>query len=195
MGGIYRQSFDDTSNSQETELLGGTNQTKIGNVGDRLKVDSSFSTPPKVIPAYTGSTVRFNDMNVANGGVARDTSISSTTVYTTVYSYSGSGHLFAFVISLEGNLVGADPFNIKLVIDGVTCFEVDTMDIGTTTYWDLSSAGDEATMGLSLQNNSVRFSQKNGSLTYSTGLSIAIKKSAGGAKRFRGGMVYLTKDT
>lgn len=48
MSGLYRQSFDETSNSQETELLGGTDQTKIGNTGDRLKVDANFTSPPNV---------------------------------------------------------------------------------------------------------------------------------------------------
>jgi len=43
MAGIYRQSFDDTSNAPETEILGGTDQTRIGNVGDRLKVDASVT--------------------------------------------------------------------------------------------------------------------------------------------------------
>ena len=37
-GGTYRNSFDDDSNAPETEILGGSDQTKIGNVGDRLKV-------------------------------------------------------------------------------------------------------------------------------------------------------------
>lgn len=46
MSGVFRQSFDDTNNAQETELLGGTDQTKIGNTGDRLKVDASFSSTP-----------------------------------------------------------------------------------------------------------------------------------------------------
>ena len=44
MSGVFRQSFDDTNNAQETELLGGTDQTKIGNIGDRLKVDASGTT-------------------------------------------------------------------------------------------------------------------------------------------------------
>lgn len=48
MSGLYRHSFDDTSNAPETELLGGTDQTKIGNVGDRLKVNAEFTSPPNV---------------------------------------------------------------------------------------------------------------------------------------------------
>lgn len=40
MSGNFRTSWNDASNASETELLGGTDQTKIGNVGDRLKVDA-----------------------------------------------------------------------------------------------------------------------------------------------------------
>lgn len=39
MAGVYRQSFNDDSPAQETELIGGTDQTKIGNTADKLKVD------------------------------------------------------------------------------------------------------------------------------------------------------------
>jgi hypothetical protein len=41
MSGVMRTSFDDTSNSPEVEILGGTSQTKIGNVSDSLKVSVS----------------------------------------------------------------------------------------------------------------------------------------------------------
>lgn len=175
-------------------LVGNTDGTKIGNVGDRLKVDSSFSSSPRVSPSYIGTAVRFNDMNVANGGVARDTSITSTTVYTQLYSYTGAGHLFAFSVSFEGNLLGSDPFDIKLEIDGITCFEINTLDVGTSTFWNLGTVGDELSMGISLNSNTFRFSQKEGGLRYDSSLKIYIKKNTGGSKRFRGGMVYLTKE-
>lgn len=179
---------------KEIKIKGGTDGTIIGNVGDRQKVDAVFSSPPNTAPSYIGTKIRFDDMNASTGGVARDTTISSTVTYTRLYSYIGAGHLFAFTVSFEGNLLGADPFNIKLEIDGVTCFELNTLDIGTNTFWNLSSHGDEATMGLSVAKNTFRFSQKNGSLYCTSSLKIYIKKAAGGSKRFRGGMVYLTKE-
>lgn len=175
-------------------LVGATDGTRIGNTSDRLKVDSSFSTAQRVTPAYIGSKVTFDDMNASTGGVARDTSITSTTVYTQLYAYTGNGNLFAFTVSFEGNLIGSDPFNIKLEIDGVTCWEINTLDLGTSTFWSLTTIGDEATMGLSLNGNTLRFAQVNGSLRYETGVKIYIKKAAGGSKRFRGGMIYLTKE-
>lgn len=46
MSGTYNQSFDAISPSEETELLGGTDQTKIGNVGDSLKANVTASALP-----------------------------------------------------------------------------------------------------------------------------------------------------
>lgn len=69
--GVFRNSFDDDSNAQETEILGGTDQTKIGNDGDRLKVDSQITPAPSNnilhIPEYLvdGSSP---DMNVNGSG-------------------------------------------------------------------------------------------------------------------------------
>ncbi len=134
-------------------------------------------------------------MNASNGGVARDTSITSTVTYTQLYSYTGSGNLFGFTVSFEGNLLGADPFNVKLEIDGVTAIEVNTLDVGTATFWNLGSSGDENTLGMSVANNTLKFSQRHGSLSYASSVKVYIKKATGGSKRFRGGMMYLTKDT
>jgi predicted secreted protein len=67
MSGMMRQSFDDTSPAQETEILGGTDQTKIGNIGDRLKVDSSgvtLTTAESELPTFT---VHLTSIATANG--------------------------------------------------------------------------------------------------------------------------------
>lgn len=149
----------------------------------------------QVVPPYIGKNIRYDDMNVANGGVARGTAIASTVTYTQIYSYTGSGNLFSFGVTFEGNLLGADPFNIKLEIDGTTCYEVNTLDIGTANLWNLGTSNDENSMGMSVANNSFRFSQRLGSLAFDSSIKIYIKKAAGGSKLFRAGMVFLTKDT
>lgn len=157
----------------------------------RLKVDANDST---IAPGIPGSKIRLDDMNVANGGVARGTSITSTVTYTTVYNYLGSGKLYSFLVTLEGNLTGADPFNIKLEIDGVTVSEVSTLDVATSTIWNLSAAGDESNMGVSVANNTFRYKAPEG-LTYATSVKVSVKKAAGGSKLFRAGLVHLTKET
>ncbi len=169
-------------------VVGGTDGSVIGNTGDRLRVDSTAT--------YPGSKYRILDMNVANGGVARGTAITSTVTYTTIFNYTGSGQLFNFLVTFEGNLVGADPFNVRVIIDGVTLFELNTDDVGTDQIYDLTNAQDESGMGLSLNTNVLRFtSPRSGGLYYASNIQIAIKKAAGGSKLFRAGMVTMTKDT
>ena len=168
-------------------LYGATDQTAIGNLGDRLKVDAT-------LPALTGSSLRFLDMNASTGGVARGTGVSSTTVYTTIFSVTGSGYLSSFLVSLEGNLVGADAFNVRLEIDGTVCFTISTDDVGTNTIYNLLSTGDEVAMGMSISNNVFRYvSFPSGSLKYSASVKIYVKKvSSTASKQFRAGAVHLT---
>lgn len=191
MGGVLVPNDND-----DVQLKGATDATLIGNVGDRLKVDSSFSSPPRTTPSFLGNKTRIVDMNVVSGGVARGTGIASTSVYTTIFSYTGSGHLFSFLVSLEGNLFGSDDYNIRLTIDGTDCFIVDTADIGSNTLYGLVVVGDENSMAFSVVNNIVRFNSSRGGLYYASSVAVAVKKATSATSRqFRAGMVYLTKET
>jgi hypothetical protein len=60
MTGIFRQSFDDTAQAQETELIGGTDQVKIGNVADRLKVQSADIESATFVSTVTGIAIGNN---------------------------------------------------------------------------------------------------------------------------------------
>lgn len=144
---------------------------------------------------YTGTTIRLDDMNASNGGVARGTGITSTTVYTTIYSYTGQGTLFSFLVTFQGNLIGADVFDIRLVIDGTNVFTISTDDIGTNTLYNLTTDGDENTMGMSMNTNVFRYAApRNFGITYSSSIQIQIKKASSPAsKKFLAGLVYLTK--
>lgn len=179
------------------QITGGTDGTLAGNTGDRLKVDSQFATPPQVVSSYAGSKIRYDDMNVASGGVARGTGINSTSAYTVLYNYTGSGQIFSFLVGFEGNLIGADNFNVKFEIDGVTVFTVDTNDIGTGNLYNLNTVQDEQAMGFSLTSNVLRFtSPKSGGLYYASSVKVSIKKATSAtSKQFRAGAMYLTKDT
>lgn len=159
-----------------------------------LRVDADFS---KSSPSYSGVKARYIDMNVASGGVARGTGIASTSTYTVLFNYSGTGNLFAFLVGFEGNLIGADNFIIKLEIDSTIIFEVDTNDIGTANLYNLNAVGDEVAMGFSLASNVLRFtSPKSGGLYYASSVKVSIKKGTSAtSKQFRAGSVYLTKET
>lgn len=82
MSGLFRQSFNDTSNAQETEILGGTDQTRIGNVSDSLKVAIQNSV---VITAETEpATFAINLLDTATANNKSMLSIVNTTGSTVV---------------------------------------------------------------------------------------------------------------
>jgi hypothetical protein len=334
MSGVFRQSFDDTNNAQETEILGGTDQTKIGNSADSLKtavtngsgaaavnvqdggnsltidatslplptgastsslqttantslasldtktpalgqalaaastpvvltaaqlttltplttvtvtqatgtnlhtvvdssalptgaataanqatIISSLASIDAGIPATLGQTTMsasmpvtiasnqpaiplrpyfikytYDDMNAANGGVARDTAVGTT--YVTIYNYSGSGYLFGFSVTLEGNLVGADPFSIQLTLDSVITFTLSTLDIGTAALYNFLTDGDSNLLGVQVNSNTFVFkAPAAGPLQYSSSVKVEIKKLTSGTKRFRAGLISLAKET
>ena len=60
-----------------TTLQGGTDGTKIGNVSDALKVVTQPSSSVTTVPSWS-KTLRYDDMNASNGGVARATSIPNS---------------------------------------------------------------------------------------------------------------------
>lgn len=172
-------------------LLGGTDGTPIGNNGDKLKVETSLSTTTTTVA--TISKLYYDDMNVANGGVARATSISTS--YTTIYNKSGSGHIFGFSVSFEGNIIGADEFILKFTVDSLIVAEISTADIGTNALYAAGSDGDALIWGFQTANNNVMFKTPgNGGLRYNSTVQIQIKKASGSNKQFRAGIIALTKE-
>ncbi len=172
-------------------LLGGTDATVIGNNGDRLKVDTLLSSTVSSIPGI--NKLYYDDMNVANGGVARGSAISTT--YSTVYNRSGTGLIFGFTISFEGNILGADEFIIKFTVDSLVIAEISTLDIGTNSIYDLGSDSDANLIGWQTNANNVLFkSPGNAGVRYNSTVKIEIKKASGSNKQFRAGLMSLTKE-
>lgn len=80
MSGLFRQSFDDLNNAQEVELLGGTDQTKIGNSGDKLKVDNSGVTQPisaASLPLPSGAATE-STLSILNGKIPSNLTVTGT---------------------------------------------------------------------------------------------------------------------
>lgn len=173
-----------------TNIMGATDATKIGNTGDRLKVESAFSTSISTIPGI--SKLYYDDMNASNGGVARDTQI--TTAYTTIYNKSGLGLIFGFSVSFEGNILGSDEFILKFTVDSLVVAEISTSDIGTNALYNLGTAQDAIILGWQTVNNNVMFKAPAGGVRYNTSVKIEIKKASGSNKRFRAGLIGLTKE-
>ena len=141
MSGVYRTSFDDTSNAAETEILGGTDQTKIGNVSDRLKVNSdvvssvlpagaataanqttanaSLSSIDAGIPATLGQTTMANSMPVV---LPSNQVISTSPTDSTKATYSASavGFVCAAAATDIFTLQGSATKTIRVISLGVT---------------------------------------------------------------------------
>lgn len=87
------------------QIRGGTDGSLIGNISDRLKVQSLGSSGP--VTTSSKFTVDFNNGNTAVTGAA----------YTTFYSYSGSGLFWGFRVNMD-----QDGGQIQLTIDGNIIF-------------------------------------------------------------------------
>lgn len=172
-------------------VKGGTDGTKIGNSGDKLKVESSVSTSVSTVQSI--SKLSYDDMNASNGGVARGTAINTT--YTTIYSKNSSGFIFGFTVSFEGNIIGADEFILKFTVDSLVVAEISTVDIGTNAIYAAGSELDALMWGFQVANNNITFKTPgNGGLRYNSTVQIQIKKASGSNKQFRAGVIALTKE-
>lgn len=172
-------------------LIGGTDGTAIGNNGEKLKVEAFLSTNITTIPSIT--KLAYDDMNASTGGIARDTQVSTT--YSTIYNRSGSGYIFGFSVSFEGNILGGDEFVIKFTVDSIVVAELSTVDIGTNAIYNLGSDGDANILGWQTLNNNVMFkTPASGGVRYNSSVKIEIKKASGSNKRFRAGLIGLTKE-
>lgn len=172
-------------------IQGNSDGTKIGNTGDRLKVESTIATTITTTPAII--KLAYDDMNASTGGVARGTAISTT--YTTIYNRSGTGQIFGFTVSFEGNIIGADEFILKFTVDSLVVAEISTADIGTNALYAMGSDGDALIFGWQTANNNVMFKTPgSGGIKYSSTVKIEIKKASGSNKQFRAGLIGLTKE-
>jgi hypothetical protein len=79
MSGVFRQSFDDTNNAQETELLGGTDQTKIGNTSDSLKTNVTNASGASAVNIQDGG----NSITIDATSLPLPTGAATSTLQTT----------------------------------------------------------------------------------------------------------------
>jgi len=188
-----------------SRLLSGDGTTLIGNVGDRLKVDASVVLAGGATQSYT-SKLRYVDMNVASGGLVRGVSVTAASGWNQVFSYTGSGLLSGFVISLETK----DDWQMRLVVDGEEIFEGVTAGQGVTST-DLTSDAiyDSDTSGRSVpeldQDLGIfwgahdRFQWVGPLLvpvTYNSSVKIYIRRTVAAAtKKYQAGFVVIEKRT
>lgn len=171
------------------QLIGGTDGTIIGNVGDRLKVDAVSNQSWK-------NTLIYEDM-IANSGVARDTIITDA-AWVTVYSYSGAGKLSGFTITLETSELD---WQIRLVVDGneilggVNGLFSEELEKNDRYGFDADTARNLCTdLGINFRNDAIRFTFPHFPIGFSSSVSVRIKRVTGAAtKKFKSGLVLIQK--
>lgn len=186
------------------EVIGGTDGTAVGNVGDRLKVDASVVLAGGATQSYT-SKLRYDDMNATTGTLARGASVTAASGWNKVYGYTGTGLLSGCVISLETK----DDWAIRIVIDGEEIFGTGTgngilsTDIHTDSIYDADTSGrsvPELDQDLGLFWGAHDRFQWAGPLlipvSFSSSIDIYIRRTVGAAtKKFQAGYVVIEKRT
>ena len=173
-------------------LRGATDDTPIGNNGDRLLVSTVIDSIVGGISNTLSKKYRIRDMNASNGGVARESTIGAT--WTDVFSYSGSGNFYGFEVNLESYRL----WYVRLVIDGEEIFDgSDGIYIGD--FFD----GDVYNFSTDRRNtkySSFSIPDENFvwfpiyPIKYETSAVVKVRKS-GGARKFYAGFVEISEET
>jgi len=160
----------------------------VGVIGDRLKITSVLT-----------NNIFYDDMNVSNGGVARETAIGGT--FTQIYERLGSGSLLGFLLNLETIAdAGANSWKIRLQVDGVELFGITGIDLadflGVTVYNFTSDPTKNAEwFGISFKDSEFRWrGPLDQPVSYFTSIRVFIQKD-GSSKNFNAGLVNLSKET
>lgn len=188
MSGMTDSNLTDAYDQAQVVLMGGTDNTKIGNDGDKLKTTAEVNFPSSQFPSVDYH-LRLDDMNATNGGVTRGTSI--TTSWTTIYSYTGSGHVFSFFI----NPANSSGYKFRLIIDGYDIFGANGIlntDADSGSAYDLLDVDVDIHMAsIFVWNNSISW---NFPVPISYSSSVVIRMAtASGTGTFRSGLIKLTK--
>ena len=91
-------------------ITGATDDTNIGNEGDRLKVDAQIS----------GGSPTFNGSKYNVEWSRTDITLVNTGTGTTIFQYTGAGMLESFLLEVEDKNT-----DILLFIDGVERYDID----------------------------------------------------------------------
>lgn len=158
-------------------LMGGSDATPVGNVGDALKVSSSTNDQPLT------SKLRCE--------ILTSQIVLSAGVYTNVYTYTGTGLLLGFNLEFNNTSV-----IVRLKIDGETV--LDGVSLGTLNGL-LGTANNTARYqngsGIVTSSSAIDFSLRK-AIRFATSVEIAAHPNGGLFTRtFTQGIVYITKET
>lgn len=151
-------------------------------------------------PKSLDTNLYYEDMNIANNGIARDTQVVNA--WTRLFGYTGDGLLLGFLVTLE-RLEEEDPLKswaIRLIVDGIEIFGATGMLMSDLQDLDLYNFNRDITKGIpngfgfSIRNKTLKFeSPSNLLISYKTNVEIYVKKISD-FKNFRAGLAILTKN-
>lgn len=185
-------------NSSGISLTNGEQASCQHTVDARIKVDTVVTPTSGSVPSVN-SKIRYEDMNATTGGVARETLVGGT--FTQIYSHTGSGLLLGTVVNLENK----DKWYVRIVVDGEEIFGASgifTGDLVSNDAYDLDDGGSplsasEGRLGISMEEHDrfVWTATLNFPIRYTSSLKIYIRRSDASSKKFKAGLVILTKET
>jgi hypothetical protein len=191
MSGSVPVTVSSDQSTLNTKIIGNTDGTTIGNVGDRLKVDAQFTSLTTTVPSWS-SNLRYVDMNASSGGVNRDSSIPTT--FTNIFNYSGSGYLAGFIINTET----FDRWIFKLTIDGTVVFEIESDDLKGDAAYDVDDGYDtnQAFLGLSkgAHDRLIFHAPLSSPIRYNSSVIISLRREDS-PKKFKAGLIILSKES
>lgn len=189
MSGVFNTDRTDDFDQALVVLMGGTDNTKIGNIGDRLKVDALSNGGVLTTP---------NNVQFLDGTLTRDTQPVLNT-WTNVYSYTGSGKFYGAIVNLEAAGAGeSDKWSINVVVDstlkifgtnGILCD-----DIVNNNFYDIKDLLWLDFGGLGFHDNTFRLDFKNNPIQYTTKIEVQVYRTTT-LKKFKACLVKLTKDS
>lgn len=186
MSGLNDTNATDSFDNTLTGIMGGTDNTRIGNVADRLKVDSEISAINNITKKIT-----YKDAQLA-----RETVIAINT-WTSFYSYTGSGKLIGFLANLESAL-GADGarWYVRIVIDSTFYpFGINGILISDITDANVYNIGAIVGnfCGIELNGNALHFDLIASPIAFASKIELQVYRITS-TKKFRAGLVVLIKD-
>jgi len=159
-------------------INGQTDNTPIGNVGDRLKVYSD--------KYYDASNLVYEDM-VA---ISRDTRL--TTSFQTLYSYSGSGLFLSALINYDD----VNTIYTRMSVDGnyflFGSSGIWSKDLRDNNAYDLKDIDTVTIAGLGLHDNAVRYAPI---VPVKFSSNVLIEGRTSTNKKFKAGFVVLIKES
>lgn len=167
-----------------TTIIGATNGTQIGNIGDKLNMAAAIDGQSFANADSFSAKCRVD--------VTTNSILLSTGVFTNVYSYSGSGLLMAFNVEFNNASV-----IVRLQVDGETIFSGNSI---ATLNGLLATSNDNARRGagsgIVTTSSTLDWSLKK-PIKFSSSVVVSADANGGGlfSRSFTQGIFYLTKET